>query len=1034
MPLTQTQQDIQLQKIVILATGSAANSSQMAQMNALVSPSGSMVSLDLIVDSYINQLVAKQGSVVTYQAIAKNGFGVTLTDAQAQAIINDFAAAGINTGSKLLNLLSNVQNANSATLDNRAEAASSFLEMLSDGAKSANFTGEGVTSAVRTLLQNIGTSQASLDNGLSGLNALTNNMTDFLSGDPSNTKITGIVGSYLANATVFADTNRDGQLNAGEWTTKTGANGAFALPNTAVDGKIVAYGGIDLMTGNAYQGVISSSTGSTVINPLTTLVEAMVASGGASTVLDATTAIKAVLGLPTTINLLSYNPLTVLASSTATAAEKAIALSVQKTSQQISNIITQAASVIDNGTSNATIQTAGAAVALAIVQAITLSAATGGTLNLSNAATLGSIIQVASTATGSTFTAAQIAQVAQITAGSNASAAAATSFTLLAQAGDVAQGGATNALIAGAISGNFNSAVGSFTGTALTDANYAVTVGSIIPGVPIPQTAAQIAAATPPGPPPVVAPSAPTGVTLTAVGGTVVANALNTTNTNLTATATIIPGQATGGSAVLKIGATTIATDATILAGDTTVTFNLSTANNAALQAAVAAGGVATVTLTNAGGSAVSAVGNPTLTVNYTTSSINLTVVGAENLAGTGGDDTFNGLLINGGGANTFDASDILDGLGGVDKLSINSGLTNGAQSIGDALFVGKTNFEQALFDVTGNGAQDITGGANLSAAFPNGINLTAKTLLGAIDVTLTNYTHAATITTNAIGAGAHTIVTGSGASTVNATGVAAGSQTINGVGLASVTATIGGGGDQQIGTTTGGNLVSVNATITGAGFQNITSTSSSNVTIVANAAAGSQTITTAGGNDNVTTTGGAGQTATITTGAGNDTIVAGLGTDLITAGTGADTITGGGGVDTFEFGLNGAVIGTSMDIITDFNTGGADILRFGGAVTVLPAAEGLLPLTAGSNVFTTAGGLISFHASDNTLALKTIAIQADVELDLAGTIAMFVDGGNTYVYYAGAGAGNIDDQMIQLSGIVDLVTIGVGATTTLSI
>ncbi|MDP1784147.1 MAG: DUF4214 domain-containing protein, partial [Sulfuricurvum sp.] len=112
------------------------------------------------------------------------------------------------------------------------------------------------------------------------------------------------------------------------------------------------------------------------------------------------------------------------------------------------------------------------------------------------------------------------------------------------------------------------------------------------------------------------APTAPTGVAVTSVGGTVVANTINATNTHLTAQATITAGQATGGSAVLQVGGTTVATDASILVGDTTVTFTTSdsTPTTAELQAAISAGGVVTVTVTDlAGNTATSSVSNPTL-------------------------------------------------------------------------------------------------------------------------------------------------------------------------------------------------------------------------------------------------------------------------------------------------------------------------------------------------------------------------------------------------------------------------------------
>ncbi|MEX0963952.1 MAG: hypothetical protein WDZ52_07940 [Pseudohongiellaceae bacterium] len=1246
MALAQSEQDLNLQKLVILATGSAANASQMAELNGMVTQDGGMGSIDALVDSFINQLVAQQGSVATYKAIAKNGFGVSLTDAQAQDIITQFVAAGINTGSKLLNLLSNVDNVHRATLDNRSEASSEFLASLEDSGKGANFTGQAVTAAVYTLLQNIGISSTSLDNGISGLRALASGV--------STANINGTVDSFLAGATVFADTNRDGVLSAGEWTTFTNVNGTFQLPNTAAAGKIIAYGGTDLVTGNAFQGVVSASVGSTIINPVTALVEAMVAAGISGSVMEATASIKAVLALPENINLLSYSPLAVLSSSTATSAEKATALSVHTISQQISNLITQTASVIDNGSADASLQSAGATVSLAIAQAIGVADAAQGTLDLSDVVTLRNIIQVASTATGSSFTSAEVAQIAQVTAGSNASAAAATDFTMLAQAYDVAQGSATNALIAGAISGDFGSAVNAFTGTALNTANYIATVGNIAPGVPTLPTANQQAQPiTPPAPsaptatltysidagtttattasvkdadtlrviatfnkavndgtptitidngillvasamtktdgthyfydlnvpagdiaaatitiggaeasglvisaaptnavfavdntapsaptgvaltavggtvvadtlnssntnmtataaitagqatggtavlkvgattiatdsailagdtsvtfnlgvasttalqaavaaggvatvtlndaagnsavsavanPTLVvaytAPSAPTGVALTSVGGTVITNSLNSSNTNLTAVATIAAGQATGGSAVLKIGSTTIATDATILIADTQVTFDLSTADNTALQAAVAAGGVATVTVTDASGnSTVSTLSNPTLAVDYSGSIVELTVSLTENLSGSGASDIFTGTYGDGAGPYTFNTGDIIDGLGGVDTLNITTGAE--ASSPPDNLWLNKTNFENVIFNSLGNGAQVITSGAAFEAAFAaNGVNLTAQTLLGAIDVNLTTFTGAATITTITTGDGAHTITTGSGVSTVSASGIAAGAQTVNGVGLTTVNATINGAGDQVIGTTNGGNLVTVNANILAAGSQTIQSTSGSNVTIVAAADSGAQTITTAGGNDSITSTGSATASATISSGAGNDTISAGLGNDLITAGTGTDIITGGGGIDTFEFGADGSIVGTALDVITDFNSAGADELIFAAAVA-LPGIDATLAV-AGANVQTSAGGLISFHANDNTLALKVVAIQADAELDLlANTAAIFVDGADTYVYFTGALAGDsVDDQMIELTGISSLTAITGGVTMTIA-
>jgi hypothetical protein len=112
----------------------------------------------------------------------------------------------------------------------------------------------------------------------------------------------------------------------------------------------------------------------------------------------------------------------------------------------------------------------------------------------------------------------------------------------------------------------------------------------------------------------------PTSVKLTPVGGTVVANTINTTTEYLTATATVIAGQAVGGKAELYVGSKLVATDASIEAADTTVTFTTSDESpaNDELKALIPEGGKVTVKLYNAEGQSVtSAVKNPTLKVDY---------------------------------------------------------------------------------------------------------------------------------------------------------------------------------------------------------------------------------------------------------------------------------------------------------------------------------------------------------------------------------------------------------------------------------
>lgn len=111
------------------------------------------------------------------------------------------------------------------------------------------------------------------------------------------------------------------------------------------------------------------------------------------------------------------------------------------------------------------------------------------------------------------------------------------------------------------------------------------------------------------------APTAPTAITLTPSGGTVVANTMNGTNTAMDFGATIVAGEATGGRAEFYVNGVLIGTDNSIGAGDTTVSYTTSDGSPTAaeLQAAIAAGGVVTVKLYDLANNEVTGTG-PTLT------------------------------------------------------------------------------------------------------------------------------------------------------------------------------------------------------------------------------------------------------------------------------------------------------------------------------------------------------------------------------------------------------------------------------------
>jgi Ca2+-binding RTX toxin-like protein len=423
----------------------------------------------------------------------------------------------------------------------------------------------------------------------------------------------------------------------------------------------------------------------------------------------------------------------------------------------------------------------------------------------------------------------------------------------------------------------------------------------------------------------------------------------------------------------------TIALSDAVAAG-LSVTNLVHTSSNALSDGAIVPYSLSTQTLNS--------VTNSSLVSTYTFT------MGTDNLSGTADNDTFNATYGDGSTLKTIQAEDIINGGNGIDTVNIVTGAE--ASTPGDGLWTNKINLEEVAFRSTGDGVQTITTGSDFEAAFATGVDLSVETQVGAINLTMDSYTKDATITTATMGAGVHTILTGSGVTTVNATSYAAGAQTINGAGLTTVNALIVGAGVQTIGTTAGQSIVSVNATIEGAGAQQITSTSALDVTIVANATNGVQTIVTSTGDDHVTTTGATGVNNTISTMAGDDIIVAGAGNDMITGGTGRDIMTGGAGRDIFVFatGDTGTTLETA-DVITDFSS------------------EDIIQAPAGSLILTNGSAIANFADFTAAATISLTAGSAYAAYNAAGS-------GDAWVVIDSNNDGILDatDAMVVLSGV----------------
>jgi len=139
-----------------------------------------------------------------------------------------------------------------------------------------------------------------------------------------------VVDGLVAGATVFMDADEDGVWDQGEARTTTGADGTFVFVSPGA-GPIVATGGINADTGLPNQMTLTAPGGGSVVNPLTTLIQAVIsASAVPLTAAAAATQVAGALGISSSIDLLNTNVFALAASgdASALAAQKAAAIIV----------------------------------------------------------------------------------------------------------------------------------------------------------------------------------------------------------------------------------------------------------------------------------------------------------------------------------------------------------------------------------------------------------------------------------------------------------------------------------------------------------------------------------------------------------------------------------------------------------------------------------------------------------------------------------------------------------------------------------
>jgi hypothetical protein len=482
-----------LQEAFILATGTAANDSMLAYLEGLVQQGGGGYGLVAQqIDAYMGAVEAAQGTAAAVEALALNGLGVVLGDGEALAIKAELAAGGVDTWSKIFAFCINLQGNTGLVLDNRAAAAQAFDVALELQGKVGLFAGATVDAAVKEMLQNIGSSDASLQNGIDGLDAIAGKL-------GAQGLQSAAVDGAVAGALVLVDADGNGRLTPGEYSTVTDSAGHFVIPAGIAPAVVLISGGTDLLTGEAFKGTLTAPAGSIVANPFTSMIVALTAGHIAGTVEQATLALQQALGLPSGINLLSYDPIAVLASGTASAAEMAVARAVEAKALELANVMTELTATIDAAKGNGSSSAAGVAAALAsALWTNAASAAGAGTFDLTDVSTLTQIVEAAASAAGSASVATHATEVAEVIAASNLAAANATTTWDLVQAAVVSQGAVVNALAAAGASGQFDMVLADFTGTSLATLIHAAVPGYLAPGIPVPvgTSGATVAAAT----------------------------------------------------------------------------------------------------------------------------------------------------------------------------------------------------------------------------------------------------------------------------------------------------------------------------------------------------------------------------------------------------------------------------------------------------------------------------------------------------------------------------------------------------------
>ncbi len=151
------------------------------------------------------------------------------------------------------------------------------------------------------------------------------------------------IDGYIVGMTVFSDTTSNLVLDDGEASDTTNNTGDFTLSGSDLSGTIVGYGGTDVSTGLDFEGIYKAPSGSTLLNPITTLMVDLMSEG--KTLEEAQALIKTNFGIDASVDLMT-DPISKAVDATTTV-EATNYIYTQTVNTQINNTIGQLSAALD---------------------------------------------------------------------------------------------------------------------------------------------------------------------------------------------------------------------------------------------------------------------------------------------------------------------------------------------------------------------------------------------------------------------------------------------------------------------------------------------------------------------------------------------------------------------------------------------------------------------------------------------------------------------------------------------------------------